>query len=92
MKKLLIPINFSNESSTAFEIAREIIERNHQEIVLLHIIELPTHFIESGIFTNYNNLYDELFEDLKQKNSFLLEKKSKSVFFSTIGYQSQTVL
>lgn len=41
MKKILVPVDFSKESSDALDFAIEFNERIKGEIILLHVIELP---------------------------------------------------
>lgn len=43
MKKILIPTDFSKYADEAIEVGAQIAKKNGSEIVLIHMLELPTH-------------------------------------------------
>lgn len=43
MKKILIPTDFSKYADEAIEVGAQIAKKNDSEIVLIHMLELPTH-------------------------------------------------
>lgn len=43
MKKILIPTDFSKYADEAIEVGAQIAKNNNSEIVLIHMLELPTH-------------------------------------------------
>jgi nucleotide-binding universal stress UspA family protein len=43
MKKILIPTDFSKYADEAIEVGAQIAKKNNSEIVLIHMLELPTH-------------------------------------------------
>ncbi|REH00184.1 universal stress protein [Flavobacterium aquicola] len=43
MKKILIPTDFSKYADEAIEVGAQIAKENNSEIVLIHMLELPTH-------------------------------------------------
>lgn len=42
MKKILVPTDFSNHAEYALKVAAQIAKKNKSEIVILHMLELPT--------------------------------------------------
>jgi nucleotide-binding universal stress UspA family protein len=42
MKKILVPTDFSDHAHYALKVAAEIAKKNNGEIILLHMLELPT--------------------------------------------------
>ena len=42
MKKILVPTDFSNSAEQALKVAAQIAKKNNGEIVLIHMLELPT--------------------------------------------------
>jgi len=43
MKKILIPTDFSKYADEAIEVGAQIAKKNNSEIILIHMLELPTH-------------------------------------------------
>ncbi|HSD09164.1 universal stress protein [Flavobacterium sp.] len=43
MKKILIPTDFSKYADEAIEVGAQIAKQNNSEIILIHMLELPTH-------------------------------------------------
>ena len=41
MKRILVPVDFSEYSIEALKVASQIARKNHYEIILLHLLELP---------------------------------------------------
>ncbi len=75
MKKILVPIDFSNQAEYAAEVAASIAMQTNSKIYLLHMLELPMEVIDPSNFGNANNspsslLYlkraYEKFEDFKE--------------------------
>ena len=70
MKKILVPIDFSETSDNAFVYALEMAKRLKAELVLLHTFELP--IVDSQAMPiNYATIYNSIelanFEHFKQK-------------------------
>ena len=70
MKKILVPLDFSETSDNAFVYALEMAKRLKAELVLLHTFELPV--VESQAMTfNYATIYETIelanFEHFKEK-------------------------
>jgi nucleotide-binding universal stress UspA family protein len=42
MKKILIPTDFSKSAENALKVAAQIAKKNNGEIILLHMLELPS--------------------------------------------------
>jgi len=42
MKKILIPTDFSDHAEYALRVAAQIARKNNGEIILLHMLEIPT--------------------------------------------------
>ncbi len=54
MKKILVPTDFSKSSEYATKLAAEIAEKSNSEVHLLHMIELPTGFVDMGGGTTFS--------------------------------------
>lgn len=63
MKKILVPTDFSNPAKLAVEVAIEIARKAESEIVLLHVIELPSDesFNTEGQISQSDDWEDKLF-------------------------------
>lgn len=48
LRTILIPMDFSEESENAFEVAALIARRSHAELLLLHVIDMPLAHLFSG--------------------------------------------
>ncbi|WP_397364712.1 universal stress protein [Olleya sp. R77988] len=48
MKKLLVPTDFSKEAENAVKVAAQLAKKHDCEIILLHMLELPLHQLNSG--------------------------------------------
>ncbi|MDT0552965.1 universal stress protein [Urechidicola vernalis] len=90
MKKILVPIDFSNQAEYAAKVAAKIAEETNSELHLLHMLELPTEVIDPSNFGAENNspstlLYmkraQEKFEKLTKRYYLRNVKVVKSVFF-----------
>lgn len=90
MKKILVPIDFSEQAEFAAKIAAKIAEQTNSELHLLHMLELPTDIIDPSNYGNADNspttlLYmkkaQEQFERLTKRYFLRNVKVIKSVFF-----------
>ncbi|MCF6280063.1 MAG: universal stress protein [Flavobacteriaceae bacterium] len=90
MKKILVPIDFSEQAEFATKIAAKIAEQTNSELHLLHMLELPTDVIDPSNYGNADNspttlLYmkkaQEQFEKLTKRYFLRNVKIVKSVFF-----------
>lgn len=54
MKKIVLPTDFSEASTNASKLAADIAQKTSSEIHLLHMIELPTSFIDMGGVNNFS--------------------------------------
>ncbi len=90
MKKILVPIDFSEQAEFAAKIAAKIAEKTNSELHLLHMLELPTDIIDPSNFGTTNSspstlLYmkraQEKFEKLTKRYFMRNVKVVKSVFF-----------
>lgn len=90
MKKILVPIDFSEQAEFAAKVAAKIAEQTNSELHLLHILELPTDVIDPSNYGNTSNspttlLYlkkaQEQFEKLTKRYFLRNVKIVKSVFF-----------
>ncbi len=52
MKKILVPIDFSSQAEYACKVAAAIAKRNHCEIILLHMLDIPSESIDPMEATN----------------------------------------
>ena len=60
MKRILVPVDFSEESSYALDFAIEFNERIKGEIVLLHVIEIPHHSFNTEGETDWKHTQEYL--------------------------------
>lgn len=59
MKRILIPVDFSNYSEEALKVAAQIARKNNCEIILLHLLELPHQ--SSDLYGNTNSIPEIIF-------------------------------
>lgn len=90
MKKILVPIDFSEQAEHALKVAASIAKRINCDLHLLHMLELPTDIIDPSNFGNASNsptslLYmkraQEKFEKLMKRFYLRDIKVSRSVYF-----------
>lgn len=90
MKKILVPIDFSEQAIYAAKVAAKIAKQTDSELHLLHMLELPTEIIDPSNFGNASNspttlLYmkraQEKFEKMTKRYFLKDIKVVKSVFF-----------
>lgn len=90
MRKILVPIDFSEQAEYAAKVAAKIAEQTESELHLLHMLELPTEIIDPSNFGSFNNspstlLYmkraQEKFEKLTKRYFLRNVKVTRSVFF-----------
>ena len=82
MRKILVPIDFSEKSEYASKLAAHISRKTGSDIYLLHMIELPSGLIEMGAGSNFS-IPESMMYVRKVKDKMLDFKKS---FFSNIKY------
>jgi nucleotide-binding universal stress UspA family protein len=78
MKKILVPIDFSEKSEYASKMAAKIAAKTGSIVYLLHLIDLPTGAIDMGSRSNYSIPESMLY--LRKVKEKILEFKEK--FFS----------
>ena len=54
MRKILVPVDFSNQSEYAAKLAARIAKKSDSEIHLLHMVELPTGIVDMGAGSNFS--------------------------------------
>lgn len=81
MKRILVPIDFSEHSIEALKIAEQIARKNNCEIILLHLLELP-HYVSNDAFGNKNSIPEIMF--YKNKTISMLEKLMEAEFLKGI--------
>jgi nucleotide-binding universal stress UspA family protein len=80
MKRILVPIDFSEYSLEALKVAAQIAKKNNYEIILLHLLELPHQ--SSDMFGNSNSIPEIIF--FKNKAIEKLEEIIESDFLQGI--------
>jgi len=80
MKRILVPVDFSEYSVEALKVASQIARKNHSEIILLHLLELPHQ--SSDAFGNGNSIPEIIF--FKNKAINKLEELMESTFLQGI--------
>jgi len=80
MKRILVPVDFSDYSLEALKVAAQIARKNNYEIILLHLLELPHQATDS--FGNGNSIPEIIF--FKNKAIEKLEGLMDSVFLQGI--------
>ena len=80
MKRILVPVDFSQYSVEALKVAAQIARKNNFEIILLHLLELP-HQV-SDDFGNGNSIPEIIY--FKNKAIEKLEELMDSVFLQGI--------
>ena len=78
MKKILVPIDFSNQSEYAAKMAAKIAKKSDSSVYLLHMIELPTGIVDMGAGSNFSIPESMLY--LRKIKERIVEFKEK--FFS----------
>lgn len=81
MKRILVPIDFSEYSVEALKVAAQIARKNNCEIILLHLLELPHQSTDA--FGNFNSLPEIVF--FKNRAIEKLEGLMDSPFLKGIG-------
>lgn len=80
MKRILVPVDFSDYSVEALKVAAQIARKNQSEIILLHLLELPHQ--SSDAFGNGNSIPEIIF--FKDKAIEKLEELLESTFLKGI--------
>ena len=81
MKRILVPIDFSNYSIEALKVAAQIARKNNFDIIVLHLLELPNQ--ASDIFGNVNSIPEIIL--FKNKAISKLEELMESSFLEGIN-------
>ncbi|QBN18952.1 universal stress protein [Flavobacterium nackdongense] len=76
MKRILVPVDFSDYSVEALKVAAQLAQKNNYEIILLHLLELPHQATDA--FGNGNSIPEIIF--FKNKAIEKLEKLMDSPF------------
>lgn len=80
MKRILVPIDFSEYSVDALKVAAKVAKKNNFEIILLHILEMP--HLSNDPFGNSNSIPEIIF--FKNKAIDKLEELMDSEFLEGI--------
>lgn len=80
MKRILVPVDFSNYSIEALKVAAQIARKNNYEIILLHLLELPHQ--GNDAFGNGNSIPEIIL--FKNKAISKLEELMESSFLEGI--------
>jgi nucleotide-binding universal stress UspA family protein len=80
MKRILVPVDFSEYSVEALKVASQIARKNNFEIILLHLLELPHQ--STDVFGNGNSIPEIIF--FKNKAISMLEELMDSPFLKGI--------
>ena len=81
MKRILVPVDFSDYSVEALKVAAQIARKNHCEIVLLHLLELPQQ--STALYGNGYSIPEIVF--FKNKAIEKLEELMDSPFLQGIN-------
>lgn len=95
MKKVLVPTDFSPAAQSALDIATSIASKGDAEIVLLHIVELPTtqSFNTEGEILAVDNWEDRLFsKKLIEKAKLRLEQMKETLLPQGVQVVSELCL
>lgn len=100
MKRILIPIDFSDYSNEALKVGAKIAKTNDCEIILLHVLELPHQtsdsfgsgksipeimFYKDQMIAKLNKLMDnEILKDLNTSNAFDFKKVEEGIINASI--------
>ena len=64
-QKILVPIGFTNQSIIALKQAVAFAKKNHSEILMLNVLELPSTY--KLLFSNYEEKRDDFIEKANTK-------------------------
>ena len=82
MKKILVPIDFSEQAEYALKVAANIAKQTNSELHLLHMLELPTDIIDPSNYGNANKSPTSLLYMKRAQEKF--EKIMKRYFLKDI--------
>jgi nucleotide-binding universal stress UspA family protein len=69
LRTILVPMDFSEESESAFEVAALIARRSHAELLLLHVIDMPLTYMFSG--GQHISMVDRATEEVQFAHTYL---------------------
>ena len=75
MRKILVPVDFSDPSEYAAKLASRIAKKSDSEVHLLHMVELPTGIVDMGAGSNFS--IPESMMYLRKVRDKLLDYKNK---------------
>lgn len=75
MRKILVPVDFSDTSEYATKLASRIAKKSDSEVHLLHMVELPTGIVDMGAGSNFSIPESMLY--LRKVRDKLLSYKNK---------------
>ena len=81
MKRILVPVDFSDYSVEALKVASQIARKNHCEIILLHLLELPQQ--STDVYGKGTSIPEIIF--FKNKAIEKLEELMESTFLKGIN-------
>ena len=92
MKKILIALDYAPTAQKVAEIGLSLVENQHAEITLLHVIGHPTYYASSaydpvmgfGGYANLDLLHPDIINDLKNTSLNFLEKSKHDLGDDTI--------
>lgn len=79
MKKILVPIDFSETSVEAFKFALTIAEKNNGTIHLLHVVELPVLYDSAAVLSFEQAYMSDRKKDVEKRFAKLKEKYAKDL-------------
>ncbi|WP_439132918.1 universal stress protein [Polaribacter sp.] len=81
MKKILVPIDFSEKSEFASKMAARIAKESKSKVYLLHMIELPTGIMDMGAGTNFS---------IPESMLYLRKVKERMLEFKKLFFHKKT--
>jgi nucleotide-binding universal stress UspA family protein len=89
MKKILVPIDFSEQAEFAAKVAAKIAKETDAKLVLLHLLDLPTDVIDPSNYGNNSNSPITLLYMKRAQEQF--EKLTKRYFLKNIKVEKSVV-
>ena len=91
MKRILVPVDFSEYSVEALKVAAQIARKNNFEIILLHLLELPHQATDA--FGNGNSIPEIIFFKNKKSNKKRTQRrKSRKIDIKKPAHMSRFLL
>ena len=88
LKTIVVPVDFSAHSETAFQMALELARRFRSELYLLHVHQLPAYVYPDGIFP----LTPEIMAEIEQKIAIELGRLAERVRAAEVRCVQKSVL